>query len=61
MKTPATENEHRKLKNSQPQIENPDYTENKIKIDEMKQNIIRELVTVTNNIIKKTKYFKKIR
>ena len=32
MKTSATENEFKKVKNSQPQIENPDNTENKIKI-----------------------------
>ena len=29
-KTPATENEYNKLENSQTQIENPDYTENKL-------------------------------
>ena len=40
MKTPATENEYNKLENSQ-LIENPIYTGNKIKINEMKQNIIR--------------------
>ena len=37
MKIPATENEYNKLENSQPQLENSDYTENKIKIDKMKQ------------------------
>ena len=40
MKTPATENEYNKLVNCRPQIENKDWTENKIKINEMKQNII---------------------
>ena len=38
MKTPATENKYKKLENCQPQIEKPDYRENKIKIDEMNQN-----------------------
>ena len=36
MKTPAKENEYIKLENSQPQIENLHYMNNKIKIDEMK-------------------------
>ena len=48
MKTSALENEYNKLEYSQPQIENFDYTENKIKIDEMKQNISWKLDKVTN-------------
>ena len=52
MKTPATENEYNKFENNQPQIEKPDYTENKIKIDEMKQNMIRELAKLTNTDMK---------
>ena len=52
MTTPVTHNEWNKLKNSQPQIENPDCTENKIKIDEMKQNLIRELAKTTNTDMK---------
>ena len=39
VKTLAKENQFHKLEKSQPQIENPDYTENKILIDEMKQNM----------------------
>ena len=35
---PSHRNNYNKLENTLPQIENPDYTENKIKIDEMKQN-----------------------
>ena len=46
MKASAAENEFNKLVNNQLQIENPDYTENKIKISEMKQNIIRGLAKV---------------
>ena len=45
--------------NSQPQIENPDYSENKIKIDEMKQNLIRELAKVTNINMKDRGFLKK--
>ena len=45
--TPETENEYSKLKNSQPHAENHDNAENKIKIDEMRQNKIRELAIVT--------------
>ena len=51
-KTPATENEHDELENSQLPIENPDFTESKIKIDEMKQNISRELVKAPNTDMK---------
>ena len=40
MKSSATENEYNKFENTQPEIENPDDTENKIKIDEIKQNVI---------------------
>ena len=36
MKNSAIENEYNKLEKSQTQLENPDYSENKIKIDEMK-------------------------
>ena len=43
IKNSAKENEYNKLENSQPQIENPDYRENKIYIDEMKQDIIKEI------------------
>ena len=43
----AKENEY-KLEKSQSQIENPDYAENKIKIDKMKENTIRELVKITD-------------
>ena len=46
MKIPAAENEYNKFENLKPQIENPDYTKNNIKIDEMKQNITRELAKV---------------
>ena len=52
MKISATENEFNKLENRQPQIENPDFTENKIKIDEMKLDIIREYAKVTNTDMK---------
>ena len=52
MKTSATENEFNKLENSQPQIENLDYSENKIKIDKIKQNIIKELAKVINTNMK---------
>ena len=48
MKTSARENEHNKKENRQPQIENPVYTENTIKIDKMKQKIIRELAKISN-------------
>ena len=60
MKTPATKNNHSKLENSQPQIENPDYTENNIKIDEMKQNIIRELIKITDTDMKNSVLLKKV-
>ena len=36
MKTPTMENEYNKLESSQLQTENPDDSENKIKIDKMK-------------------------
>ena len=52
MKTLAAENIYNKLENIQPQIENPNNTENKIKIDKMKQNIIRKLTKVTNTDMK---------
>ena len=52
MKTSATENENSKFENSQSQIENPDFMENKIRIDEMKENIIRELAKLTNRDMK---------
>ena len=61
MKTPATENEYNELEYCHPQIKTPDYTENKIKIDEMKQNIIRELTKVTSNDMKVRALVKKIR
>ncbi len=53
-----------KLENNQHQIENIHYTENEIKINEMKQNIIRERAKVTNNhtkdsILQKTKKVQK--
>ena len=48
MKRPATKNEYNKFENSPPQIENPNYTENKKNVSEMKQNIIRNLAKVTN-------------
>ena len=59
MKTLTTENESNKSENSQPRIENPDYTENKIKIDEMKENIIRERAKVTNTDMKRKAPLKK--
>ena len=59
MKTPARENERNKLENSPPQIENPVYTENKIRVDEMKRNIISELENVIN-IDMKDSVFKRI-
>ena len=43
----SNRNEYYKLQNIQLQIENPDYIENKIKIDEMKQNIFRQLAKLT--------------
>ena len=43
IKTPATENKYDKLKNSKSQRENLDYTENNIKIDETKEDKIREV------------------
>ena len=52
MKTSVTKNEYNKSENCQPQIENPNYIENKIKINEMKQNIIREIIKVTNTDMK---------
>ena len=52
MKTPATENEYNKLNDTQPQIEKPDDTENKIKNEERKQSIIRELAKKTNTDMK---------
>ena len=42
VKTATMENEYNKLENSQPQIENLGNIENKIKINEKKQNIITE-------------------
>ena len=39
---------NRKSENCQTQRENLVYTENKIKIDEMKRNLIREHTKVTN-------------
>ena len=48
MKTLATENEFIELEKSQHQIENPVNIKNKIKIDQMKQNIIKEFSKVTN-------------
>ena len=60
MKTPAIENEYNKLEKRKPQIENTDYTEDKIKINEMKQNIIKKLSKLTNidkiSIIKENKW-----
>ncbi len=49
MKTSTTENECNKFEKS---IEN--YTENKMKIDEIKQNIIREFTKIINTDIKET-------
>ena len=46
MKTPITEIKY-KLENSQPQVENAEYTGNKIKLDVMKQNLFRKLVNIT--------------
>ena len=43
MKNPASQNEYNILDNGQSRIKNSDYTENKIKIDLMKQNITKEL------------------
>ena len=52
VKTSATKNEYNKFENSQLQTENSDYTESKIEINKMRQNIIRELAKVTNNDMK---------
>ena len=52
MKSAAKENKFNKFKNNQPQIENPEYTENKIKIDEMKDNMIRVLAEINSTHIK---------
>ena len=60
IKSLATENEYNKLENSQPRIENPDYTENEIKINEMKQNIIREHSKITGSDMKDRAHLKKI-
>ena len=46
--------------NSQPQIKTPNYTENNIKMNEIKHNIIRGLSKVTN-IAKKGKAHLKIK
>ena len=51
-KTPVIENEYNNLEKSQPQIEKPDYIENKTKINKMKQNVIREVAKVTNTYMK---------
>ena len=59
MNIPATGNKSNKLKNSQPQVENKNYTENKIKIDEMKQNMISELPHICNTNTKNTTSEKK--
>ena len=48
METSLIEKEFNKLKNSQAHVENRDFTENRIKIDQMKHNCIRELAKVTN-------------
>ena len=50
MKTPA--NKYNKLKNSQSLIEKKDYTENTIKIDGIKHDIIRGLAYEINCDIK---------
>ena len=60
MKTSARENEYNKGENSQSQEENPNYTENEFKIDEMKQNIIRKLAKVTNTDLKDKSLLKKV-
>ena len=59
MKTPTIENDYNKLENSQSQIETLDYTENKINIDEIRQNIIRENAWVTNTDMKDRASLKK--
>ena len=38
LKVLANKNEYNELEKSRPQIENPGYIENKMKINEMKQN-----------------------
>ena len=40
-------------------MKNPHYIENKMNIDEVKQNIIRELAKVTNIDIKDTELLKR--
>ena len=53
MKFPVTENECDKLENSQLQIENSDYTKNKINIDEMKHlTLLNEIIYATASLIK---------
>ena len=55
MKNSVSENEFNELEISQPRIENPNYTENKIKINEMKKDIIKEPANVTNTVMKDRK------
>ena len=50
---------YNKLENSQPQIESLDYTGNKIKIGEIKQNIIKELAEISNIYMKDRALLKK--
>ena len=52
MKSSTTENEYNKWENNQHKIEKPDNTENMIKINKMKQNIIRKFANVTNTDMK---------
>ena len=46
----AAENVYNKFKNGYRHIENPDYKENKIRIGEMKQNMIRELQFINTDM-----------
>ena len=52
MKTSTTENRCNKVENSQPQAENKDYTENRVKFNKLKQNIIRELIKFIHSDMK---------
>ena len=58
-KSPEMENECNKIENRLSQKENPHFTENKVKIEEMKQNIIKELTKLTNTDMKEGASFKK--
>ena len=59
VRKPQHQKMNNKFKNSQPQVENLDYTENKMKIDEMKQNITKKLIKLPNTVMKNKALIKK--